>query len=318
MEREDWIQWRHKFIGGSDAPIVMGVSKYKTPLQLYEVKILPKAPPEESNFIMERGNRVEPKIRALFNLHYEHNMEVALLQSEAFPFMSVSLDGLEGKDICEIKMASKEDHAEVKLGIVPAHYYPQVMHELLVSGAERCWYISYWDPAQRENEIKTEHMEVLEVLPDPAYFKTLIKAETEFWKCVQDRTPPPLSDRDYKQIRGMAKLANKYKQLKLKEDKIADELKAVTDELKVAAQANGHSQCMISGVRVCQQERQGAIDYGAVIAGYEHNMQVMWALLDQEERIAAKLNFKKASDLDAHRKPGSKFWKLDIVKEKEA
>ena len=38
MPHEEWLDWRKTGIGGSDASVVCGVSKYKSPLELFMEK----------------------------------------------------------------------------------------------------------------------------------------------------------------------------------------------------------------------------------------------------------------------------------------
>ena len=38
QKSEEWLDWRKKGIGSSDAPIIMGVSPWKTPFELWEEK----------------------------------------------------------------------------------------------------------------------------------------------------------------------------------------------------------------------------------------------------------------------------------------
>ena len=39
MEREDWLDWRRRGIGGSDVGAICGISKYKSPIDVYLDKI---------------------------------------------------------------------------------------------------------------------------------------------------------------------------------------------------------------------------------------------------------------------------------------
>lgn len=39
MSKDEWLMWRRKGIGGSDASIVCGLNKYKSPLELWMDKL---------------------------------------------------------------------------------------------------------------------------------------------------------------------------------------------------------------------------------------------------------------------------------------
>jgi putative phage-type endonuclease len=58
MPREEWLKHRLCGIGGSEIAAVCGISKYKTPLDIYNEK-LGLIPPFEGNARTEAGNRLE-------------------------------------------------------------------------------------------------------------------------------------------------------------------------------------------------------------------------------------------------------------------
>ena len=66
---------REKYIGGSDIPIIMGLSQFKSRFDL----LLEKAELKENNFdgneYTDYGNILEPKIREHINRFYETNFE---------------------------------------------------------------------------------------------------------------------------------------------------------------------------------------------------------------------------------------------------
>ena len=58
---------RNKYIGGSDIPIIMGISKFKTRFDLLLEKAELKENPFTGNEYTEYGNEMEPKIRQYIN-----------------------------------------------------------------------------------------------------------------------------------------------------------------------------------------------------------------------------------------------------------
>ena len=63
-----WLEERMSYIGGSDAPIIMGVSPWKTPYQLWEEKMGNVVEDKDKEFIFARGHRMEDKARRIFDL----------------------------------------------------------------------------------------------------------------------------------------------------------------------------------------------------------------------------------------------------------
>lgn len=201
MERKDWLFWRKEGVGSSDAPAIMGVSPWKSPLMVYCEKIS-KEIDETTNFAQDKGNEMEPKIRSLFMAHMGESFFPSLVMMEKYPFMRASLDGQSEckKKIVEIKLLGKEDWENAKKGIVPAKYWPQCQHQLLVSGADVCYFVGYLFEKNKK-PMDTRKMVVIEVMPDRDYWVELWQMEANFWNRVQTKRPPPPSDLDIKEIK---------------------------------------------------------------------------------------------------------------------
>lgn len=97
---------RHKYIGGSDIPIIMGISSFKSRFDL----LLEKAELKDNNFdgneYTEYGNVMEPKIREHinselgFDTDYEEDMKIV-------NDVRCHVDGFNGSSILEIKTTSQ-------------------------------------------------------------------------------------------------------------------------------------------------------------------------------------------------------------------
>lgn len=193
MNRAEWLAWRKKGIGSSDAPIIMGVSPWCTPYQLWEIKTGIYEKPEITNRAVERGNAMEPKARALYELERDMDMPAKLVEHESYPWLRASLDGYNEtyRIILEIKCPGAADHALACSGSVPEKYWPQIQHQLLVTGADCVDYYSF--DGHRGAAVR--------VFPDIAYCRKLFVTLRDFWEKVQKRTPPPLSERDIVRVR---------------------------------------------------------------------------------------------------------------------
>lgn len=154
---EEWFAARAGRVTGSRAADVL--AKIKTGeaaarrdyrLQL-AVERLTGRPMEDGGFVsaeMQRGIDLEPKARQVF-------MEKSGLEVRETGFVirddlsiGCSTDGDVGSftEIVEIKCPKSWTHIEYLRGKrLPPKYAPQVMHNLLVTGAERCHFISYDD-----------------------------------------------------------------------------------------------------------------------------------------------------------------------------
>ena len=143
--REQWLKARTKFIGGSDIASIMGLSAWKTNVQLYREKKGLVMPEDLSdNPLVQYGTKAEEHIRALFQLdHPEMKVEYIPENSwrnSKYKFAAASLDGWltdesGRKGILEIKTAtitSAVQSAKWK-DAIPDNYYCQVLYYLGVT-----------------------------------------------------------------------------------------------------------------------------------------------------------------------------------------
>lgn len=194
---DNWLLWRHKGLGSSDAAIVMGVHPDKTPFQLWEEKILPEPPKQEKNFIFEKGHRLEKKARADFELKMGLEFSATTGEREDYKFIKVSLDGwnADSNRGLEIKYVGKDyfENTNKFEDIKPDHYC-QMMHQFLVTNAKSIYYCLYND--------KIDKTKIIEVKPDEKYCAELLLKECSFWDLVTSKTAPELTDKDWKVIKN--------------------------------------------------------------------------------------------------------------------
>jgi len=109
---ENWHGWRQKGLGSSDAPVIMGVSPYKTPFQLWEENTMPVGYKKEkgNDFIQKKGHRLEILARADFELISGMTFAATTAEHREMPFLRASLDGWNAnvKEAIEIKFIGKD------------------------------------------------------------------------------------------------------------------------------------------------------------------------------------------------------------------
>jgi putative phage-type endonuclease len=182
----EWLEMRKDCIGASDAPIIMGVSPWTTPYELWTYKMGLAEP--KMNSAMRRGSAMEEDARQAFNK--EHNVLVTpkVYFHSDYRWMMASFDGQSQCKMVEIKCPGKEDHEIALKGQIPEKYFPQLQHQILVGRSERVWYFSYRSP--------TDYISI-PVESDDDYIEKMLEAEKEFYRCMIEFTPPPLTERDY-------------------------------------------------------------------------------------------------------------------------
>lgn len=137
MPYEEWLEYRRLGIGGSDASVVCGISRYKSPVELWLDKT-GQIPPQEAREAAYWGTQLEPFVRAEFSKRtgIEVKQVKDLLQSEEHPFMLANLDGIcevpdVGTCIFEAKTASAYNAGEWE-DTIPDEYALQLAHYLAV------------------------------------------------------------------------------------------------------------------------------------------------------------------------------------------
>ena len=122
---EAWKEWRKGKICASDLPIIMGKSKYSTPLELWKRK-LGFTGEQEVNYAMQRGTDLEPVIRDMVNIEKDYNFDPACVENDNYEWAACSLDGIdrEKEMICEIKCTNKKNHELAKSGKIPDEFKP--------------------------------------------------------------------------------------------------------------------------------------------------------------------------------------------------
>src|SRR5882762_4567988 len=173
----DWLRWREGGLGSSDAPVILGVSPWVTPKELFERKLKIRAP-QRTNSSMQRGKDFEPIVRKIYENLFGYSVEPICGVHDSIPWLKVSLDGWnqEKKIAVEIKVPSKTDHLCALSRKIPEKYIPQCNHQLLVSEARMLHYVSYNPHFTKEQELA-----IVKHLPVEEDLGLLLEAEKEFW-----------------------------------------------------------------------------------------------------------------------------------------
>lgn len=166
----EWLQWRCNHICASDAPIIMGTCNFKSIERLYEEKI--KKYESTPNYWMLRGIELEPIALAEFERETGLIMFPCVGIHDEIEWVAASFDGMTlGQDaIVEIKCGGKKSHAMALEGIVDPRYYPQLQHQICVSGLDFAYYYSF----------NGESGKVLEIKRDQDFIDKMLAKEAEF------------------------------------------------------------------------------------------------------------------------------------------
>lgn len=280
QQTKEWHDLRRTKIGGSDAPVIAGVSPWRTPYQLWQEK-LGLVAGQSSNSHMERGLKLEDQVRLLFVAETGISIQPMVMLSKEHDWMMASLDGVSSdkKHAVEIKCPGQQDHETAIQGNVPAKYIPQLQHQMKVLELDKMYYASYLP--NHDSDFVLFH-----VKRDEKYIENLVEIEKEFWDCVRKEKPPQMVNKDFVERSDEIWLEQAYhwkilnktlKDLEKKEKEARESL------INMAIEKNTQG----GGVKLTKLVRKGTVDYTAIpelnqidLEQYRKSSQEYWKITD--------------------------------------
>lgn len=192
-DRDDWLKQRRvRGVGASEAAVILGVAKYKSPFALYHEKLGLEAPSPAESEAAEWGLALEEPIAKRFERDTQRRVIAppphSIFIHDTLPWMCASLDRItevehEGVSIAvplELKNADAILRAEWTDDI-PLAYMIQVQHQIAVFDTPAACIAAlvggntfYWADVKR----------------DQPFIDVLIEEEQKFWQRCLDHNPP--------------------------------------------------------------------------------------------------------------------------------
>ena len=197
-DKKAYFNWRKSIIGSSDASVICNVSPWRTPFQLFCDKTGRTKHEFAPSLNAQLGIQFEGLIRSELELKLDLDFPDQIFVSDTIPYMVSSVDGWneENKIIAEIKcVLGPQTYLKAVEGKVSEVYWPQLQHQLWVTGGKKTlFYVAKL--AGERGQYRVIDKVLVEVLPDKEYQEELIKKCIEFYNCIANDTPPPLTERD--------------------------------------------------------------------------------------------------------------------------
>jgi putative phage-type endonuclease len=274
---QEWKDLRRTKIGSSDAAVVMGVSPWKTPYELYLEKMM--GTEQEISSSMQRGTDLEASARDRFQEKTGIMMMPQVVISQEREWQMASLDGIcfLGQSILEIKHANKEVFEMAVQGELPIYYMIQIQHALDTTGVDKCYYMV-------SNGGKDAYVEVF---PDHKMIEEIRTKNEKFYACMKSGEAPPLTDKDFVETsdKDFVELMTDYYQVKTQLNILKDtEEKIKEDLIRLSKGKNTKS----SNGRLTRSVCRGQIDYKLV-----------------PELVGV--------DLESYRKPPCEKWRITCI-----
>lgn len=188
MEKDEWLQWRRKGIGGSHAAAILGLNPYMSAFDVYaEIKGL--APEQPDNEAMRQGRDLEDYVASRFTEATGKSVRKrnAILQHPEHPWLIGNIDRVVvGEDAgVECKTTSVLNKSRFAQGKFPPIYYVQCVHYMALTGADR-WYLAVL--------VLNKGFHVFTIERDESEIEALIEAEKAFWENHVLANIPPTPD----------------------------------------------------------------------------------------------------------------------------
>lgn len=250
---DEWLKLRKSKITATDAAAILGISPWKTALQLYHEKKSDEKPKPPTP-AMQRGTDLEPVARELFCIKTGHKMEPKVIVKD---WLMASLDGINAWDeILEIKCPLNKDPLLEKEGKIPDHYYAQMQHQMYVCDSQKAFYFCFDGVDGVTVEVKR----------DDAFIEKMLDKEWEFYQCLKNNTPPEATERDlvYKE-----KDDDTWKSCASQWKELNETIKSLETKQELLRRRliflSGESNSRGAGIALAQVKRKGALDYAKMV-----------------------------------------------------
>jgi putative phage-type endonuclease len=211
-DRAAWLEARKGGVGGSDAPAVLGQSPWSTALEVYASKVgdVPDAKSEQKWW----GQRIEGAILAAYAEETNRELSIfdganAIVRSADYPWQACTPDALVQAPAGQYVSVADADIPLIGPGIVqvkntrsphfmrdwsegepPTHVMIQLAHEMAVTGCQ--WgsvAVLFFGSDFRWYDV----VRGTDAMPE-SFIHAMTTREAEFWRLVETRTPPDLSE----------------------------------------------------------------------------------------------------------------------------
>ncbi len=199
MLTAEQIAERRSGLGGSDSAAACGVSRWRSPLDVYLEK-RGEAPAFEGNEYTKWGELLEPVIRQKYSDETGRIVRLPehTLRHHAIPFILCHPDGVTDDGRLFEAKNTRHDHGWGEPGSdeIPQEYLVQVQHNMLVTG------LTVADVAVL---VAGSDFRIYEVHADVELQELLVDRESELWRRIERAEPPaPVNARDVLALYGRA------------------------------------------------------------------------------------------------------------------
>lgn len=199
----EWLTFRKTGIGGSDAAAILGMSPFKSNIEVWEEKVGLREPDDISDKPqVAYGTKAEDLLVQLYALDYpqykvKQDKQTVYRRGFMFASLDAELTDKETKEQGFLEIKTTEIHSAAAMkkwnGHIPEYYYAQVLHYFVTLGCTFAWLKAQIKQVGNngQTELITRHYPFLRnaLMDDMKY---LYMKEKEFWGYVERKERPPL------------------------------------------------------------------------------------------------------------------------------
>lgn len=249
---QEWKNLRKGRITASKLPIIMGLSPYQTPFQLFEEELGLREPQTSSPHMYE-GLRSEGAARQYFFEKMGVLVEPAVYISDENPLFMASLDGISADEslILEIKKNNQTYHEMARSGKIVDFHNLQVQIQMFCADVQNAHYLSY----RPGDEV------IVVIHRDDALIATAIEEGVKFKAMLDNLEQPELTDQDYVdmtdsfELLELGQLYKYHKSMtehhKQKSDSLREDIRKIACDRSIKA----------NGFKMSKYPVKGRIDY---------------------------------------------------------
>jgi len=188
------IENRRIFVGGSDVPIILGLSKYKTPYELAKEKTGLVPTVFDSNEYTVYGQVIEPQIRDYINIINETNFKPDTVINKERNIRG-NCDGADYEESLLLEIKSHGKNPTMDVYQVQMQLY---MNEFNLAAG---WLALYERPENFDAEFDPERLKIEVVHRDEVLINEILQAIELFWhRCEALKQNPEMSEAEFYSI----------------------------------------------------------------------------------------------------------------------
>lgn len=188
---ENVVLKRQIYVGGSDMPAILGISKYKSQFELAKEKVGIEEKQYTCNVYTTYGNKLESQIRDYINTVNQMSFIVNTYVDEARS-IRCNVDGIDLETMTLLEIKTHGRSPDIK------SYEAQMQLYMVQTGCDMGWLAMYERPEDFDIEFNPDRLQIKEVPANPEYQAKLLDSIETFWiRCEYLKDNPKMDETEF-------------------------------------------------------------------------------------------------------------------------